>query len=450
MTLGSSGDVPTAAAVLARAEETVTRRRRAGVDDLEVLLAWADLHSTDPAVRVEGGDALLVLGGDGTPGVRDLCLEEISIARQTHLYATRSAMADALDLRHRLPLTWAATRALACEPWLARKVASLTRRLSRSAVVVVDAAVAAALGEAPGRVLAICEAKILQADTALAEAEAAAGRATRGVWVSGTRSPGTGPGVRTVYARVAPGDAVWVDATVDRVADLLAADPDLRRRHHPDLPETPTRDQLRAAAFGWLARPGDLAGLLGLLDRNPDAAVRPRAVVYVHLHEAALYAPGEAIARAEGFGPILATRLADLLGHAHIDLKPVIDLNERASVNGYEHPARVKERTRLRMAGDAFPHATGLSRRLDHDHPVPYDPLGPPGQTGDHNDAPLSRHAHRAKTHQNYRVEQLDLGTYLWTTPHGLIRLVDHTGTRVLSRIEARLARFACGRPQVA
>jgi hypothetical protein len=51
MTLGILGDTPTAAAVLARAEETVAPRRRAGVDDLEVLLAWADLHPTDPAIH---------------------------------------------------------------------------------------------------------------------------------------------------------------------------------------------------------------------------------------------------------------------------------------------------------------------------------------------------------------------------------------------------------------
>lgn len=68
-------------------------------------------------------------------------------------------------------------------------------------------------------------------------------------------------------------------------------------------------------------------------------------------------------------------------------------------------------------------------------------PGGPPGQTGDHNDAPLARHAHRAKTHLGYTVEQLALGTYLWTTPHGLIRLVNHTGTHPITEGDLDLLR---------
>ena len=87
-------------------------------------------------------------------------------------------------------------------------------------------------------------------------------------------------------------------------------------------------------------------------------------------------------------------------------LKPVIDLNTGRSVNQYEHPADVKERGFLRTTGDVFPHAQAQSRRLDSDHPDPYDSTGPPGQTGDHNHAPLGRRHHRAKTHLGYQVIQ--------------------------------------------
>ena len=66
------------------------------------------------------------------------------------------------------------------------------------------------------------------------------------------------------------------------------------------------------------------------------------------------------------------------------------------------------------------------------DHPTAYDPTGPPGQTGDHNAAPLGRRHHRAKTHLPYHSRQLALGRYLWRTPHGLRRLVDNTGTHEL------------------
>ncbi len=57
-------------------------------------------------------------------------------------------------------------------------------------------------------------------------------------------------------------------------------------------------------------------------------------------------------------------------------------------------------------------------------------PAGPPGQTGDHNDAPLTRFHHRAKTHDAYTVDQLGLGAYRWVTRHGLARIVTPRGTR--------------------
>lgn len=38
----------------------------------------------------------------------------------------------------------------------------------------------------------------------------------------------------------------------------------------------------------------------------------------------------------------LVEELATVLGHSRITLAPVIDLNHEASVNGYEHPDRVK------------------------------------------------------------------------------------------------------------
>ena len=95
----------------------------------------------------------------------------------------------------------------------------------------------------------------------------------------------------------------------------------------------------------------------------------------------------------------------------------------------------MKHRTLLRTLGDVFPHSTNLGyRRLDHDHTTPYVPPdrgGPPGQTGDHNDAPLTRTHHRVKTHKTgYDLRQLGLGAYRWATPHGLGRVVTSRGTR--------------------
>jgi hypothetical protein len=99
----------------------------------------------------------------------------------------------------------------------------------------------------------------------------------------------------------------------------------------------------------------------------------------------------------------------------------------------------VKLRTRLRTVYDVFPHSSSRATgRLDHDHATPYDPGGPPGQTGDHNDAPLTRYHHRAKTHDGYDVCQLALGAYRWVTPHGLARVVTPRGTKKVQLLRAR------------
>jgi hypothetical protein len=48
-------------------------------------------------------------------------------------------------------------------------------------------------------------------------------------------------------------------------------------------------------------------------------------------------------------------------------------------VNCYEHPTTMKRRTVLPTLGDVFPHSTSRgTARLEHDHPRPYDPDGPP------------------------------------------------------------------------
>ena len=60
-----------AAGLLAAASGAVRVRRLAEVRDLEVLAQWAAVHSDDPAHQRE---ALVRLGGEGTPPVRDFCL----------------------------------------------------------------------------------------------------------------------------------------------------------------------------------------------------------------------------------------------------------------------------------------------------------------------------------------------------------------------------------------
>ena len=208
-----------------------------------------------------------------------------------------------------------------------------------------------------------------------------------------------------LIARLDAGDAVAVEATVCRVAEIIAP-------RHPDA----TPDELRALAFGWLARPAELFALLLETHRAPHRRARrprtrprldldgrtpspgprcrvrwrspptsstrcatstsrplaPKAVLHVHLHEAALHGT-DGVARVEGFGPVTLTRLTELLARLDLKIQPVKDLSGRVRYTAYEHPESLRDQVHLITGGDYWPYATSTSRNVDLDHPTPYD-----------------------------------------------------------------------------
>ncbi|WP_165357105.1 hypothetical protein [Nocardioides zhouii] len=478
------------AGLLARSSEAVQARRLAEVDDLEVLAQWAAIHSNDPTQGPDSatarrlGNVLVQVGGDGTPGVQDFCLGEIALARGTGVMASRHALADVLDLQHRLPLTWAVTRRGECEAWVARRVARLSRHLPVDTVDVVDSAVSRMIAtEAAGRVLTVAEAKVIEADPELHDKRCEVERQRRYIGLGRTDEYG----LRTLIARLEAGDAVAVDAIVHRVGEIIAP-------RHPDT----SPDELRALAFGWLARPAELLALLvehltpepepepdldldldldepdldepdpepgqsraiafpaDLLDALREIDLSPLAakvVLHVHLHEAALGKTNsdtggvQGVARVEGFGPVTLSRLADLLRGSVIKIQPVKDLSDRVRYTAYEHPESLRDQVHLVTGGDYWPYATSTSRTVDLDHPTPYKHSGhgdegrepTPEQTGSHNSGPLGRRHHRWKTHAGYRSRQCGEGRYVWLTPRGLSFLVDHTGTHRIHPEKARM-----------
>ena len=268
-----------------------------------------------------------------------------------------------------------------------------------------------------------------------------------------------------MIARVEAGDAVWVEAIVARVAQILA----------PRFPDAGA-DELRSVAFGWLARPAELLQLLlEHRDRRrprprpggePEAASRATAFpadLLDALRDARPVAAGteggalrppprgrgprcrtcRASPASRAWARVTLSGLQSLLARTHLTVTPVIDLSDRVRTTAYEHPESLKERVHLITGGDYWPYATSTSRRVDYDHPIPYDPRGhrggPPGQTGTHNSGPLGRRHHRWKTHAGYRARQCGQGRYVWLTPHGLGLLVDHRGTRPITRAHAEM-----------
>ena len=338
-------------------------------------------------------------------------------------------------------------------------------------VGLVDRSVAAAIGgHAPSTVLQLAEARIIAADPEAHAMRREIERHRR--YAALSRSDEFG--YRRLIARITAGDAAYLDAMLERVADILTA------THGHDH----NRDELRFLALGWLARPVDLVALLlehtqfdddgprsDARLRDPDprpgdrerpvwapvhldrllgrlaamtcrqlAALRGKGTVFVHVDADALTHQA-GVARVEGMGPMLVQSLAELLGHHDVTLQPVLDLAQQIRVDAYEHGTTLKDTVWLLTGGDVFPFTPRTATRggVDFDHVKAYDRHGPPGQTGTHNSGPLRRRHHRWKTHGGYRCRQAGPGRHLWQTPHGLCFLVDHTGTHRLDPDRAEL-----------
>ena len=132
---------------------------------------------------------------------------------------------------------------------MARKVASMSRAVPAATVGLVDAAVAAAIaGHAPATVIQLAEARIIAADPEAHAMRREIERHRR--YAALSRSDEFG--YRRLIARITAGDAAYLDAMLERVADILTA------THGHDH----NRDELRSLALGWLARPADLLQLL--------------------------------------------------------------------------------------------------------------------------------------------------------------------------------------------
>lgn len=415
--------------VLARLEANLVAVRAAEFERLRLAQEWARAHVvTDPYRLRDPRRRPTPLGAVGLP-VDEYAAAELAAALEIHPLAGRQLMADAVDIDARLPRTWGALGAGRLELWVARKIAAATSGLSEEHAGWVDAAIADVLGTLPpGRLLRVVEARVVEADQSLADRKAEEAAAARSVWLSRADDHGT----RTLVARGASAGLRRLFGTLDHLAHLM-------REHGSPEQRTLPVDELRTEAIVLLgnplaalkllvgAREADCPEVVAEMIRTAVASkVRPQATVYVHLTPAILQ--GRGAARAEDLGALTRNQLVDLLGHHHISLRPVIDLNQGMATDCYEVPAAIDERLQLHRPADVFPFASSLSRSLDRDHTAAYDENGPPGQTTVSNLGKMTRHHHRIKTHGGWAVEQRD-GRFTWTTPHGRVLVTDGQGT---------------------
>jgi Domain of unknown function (DUF222) len=437
-----------AAATLAAAEANEHTLITAETRRLQIAAHWADLHPGDalPQRRLPGTQHPVRLGGQGTPTVGDLAAAELGCVLRISDGAAAKLIADALDLRHRLPLVRAAAHTGQVPAHQARRIATATRHLTADQAALVDERITPALGALSWtRLHTLLEAAIIQADPAGAAHAAAAAEQERFVRLGRTSEHG----LKMIIARASAGNAICFKAVIDRIADIL------QHQGH-----TESADVCRSKALGILAQPAEALQLLcqhqddhwggpaepteepthQSLKISPPpfdpAKARPRATLYLHLSQETLNS-GTGLARVEEVGPTLVGRLGELLGdHYTINLRPVIDLPAgHTPVDAYEIPASLREHIQLRNPADIFPYAAAATRKIDIDHTIPYlhpERGGPPGQTRIGNLGPHTRRHHNLKTHGGWQVRQPEPGTWLWRSPHKHIYLINNTGTHPL------------------
>ena len=215
---------------------------------------WADLHNgdvVDSGGRVlPGTERAKQLGGPGTPRVAEFATAELGALQGIGYISTDNLERDALNLRHRHPLLWAAIGAGAARVWQAREVARLvhTSGLSLEEALWVDAQTTPRLGCLPwGRFLSVLEAKIIEADPDAAEARRVAAAMERFVRTGQCNEYG----LKTIIAKATAGDAIHFLAILDRIAQILALGGD-----------TDPVDVRRSKALGILANPARAYTLL--------------------------------------------------------------------------------------------------------------------------------------------------------------------------------------------
>jgi hypothetical protein len=137
-----------AAGTLAAAEANEHTLITAETRRLKIAAHWADLHPGEAVVqsRLPGAEHPVRLGGDGTPTVGDFAAAELGCVLRISNGSAARLICDALDLRHRLRLIWAAAQAGQVPAYQARRIANATRHLTAAQASMVDARLASSLG----------------------------------------------------------------------------------------------------------------------------------------------------------------------------------------------------------------------------------------------------------------------------------------------------------------
>ncbi len=365
----------------------------AGADEAELLLDPADPCS----------ERSLHLAGPGAPVVAEDAALDLALSLGGSTDSGLAYLGKALELRHRLPRLFARVVALQVPVWKAFRVAEQTLDLSPAGAGWVDRAVAPHLHSCSwAQVTRSVDHARATYDPAEAERRQreAAERRHADVHLDDATTDGT----VEMTATLDLADALDLEAALRDGAQALA-----------DLGSTETLDVRRSQALAEMGR----RQLALDLDLTGDGGSGRGVTLYVHLDPHDPDVPGYLDNTLTPVVVEQVRRWCETAG-AKVTVKPVVDLAADPVTDAYRPTEAIHEQVVLRDRTCVFPDCH--RRRVDLDHVVPFAAGGP---TSAHNLAMLCRRHHRAKTRGRWRYRVLGPGLYEWTSPSGLVRLVD-------------------------
>jgi hypothetical protein len=427
-----------AAAVLASARRARAEANAAEARLLSDVVEWAHLHTVEDlddaatiwvGSRTMGQDTGIPIAGDGCPLVSEFAVGELAAALGLSAESGRHLVAQALELAHRLPKTWARVQGGSLAPWRAKRIADATLHLSIEAASFVDAQVAPfahKTGVAQTQRLVDEAIARFMPETAAEQRD----RALEQRYFTIDHDQVSFSGTSRVHGELDLADALDLDDAVRRGAEQLKA-----------LGNNESLDVRRSLAVGMLARgqqalefevsTGSTTGQGGVSTGSTTGGRRD-VMLYVHLPADALRSGDrDAAAWVENAGGHLVTagQVAQWCGGT-VTVRPVIDLAETLHSSGYQPSPTLVEAVELRDRTCVFPWCNRPARGCDKDHIVPWDQGG---STSSENLAALCRRHHRLKTHGGWTYTMLTPGEYLWRSPHGHTWVRDRTGTTDLT-----------------
>ncbi len=310
----------------ARLRAAVEALTRAEVEQAVAIAELAEAHEwTADATFDVIGTRPVRIGADGTALVDEFLPLEVATLKGISVASATWLIRDVVNLRARHPLLWfQATRGLipmfrAC--MLAAEVARFDLTVEQARAL--DERLAPKVPTLPWRrVLQLARGLITELAAGKVTALQQEARAARFV----RKVPTDDPSTAYISARVDTADAIFFDAMVDRIADILGTNGDsdtkeVRRAKSIGILATPARAQLLlseavcpSSGSGTREGSGSREGSgAGSMVRSTDPRLLPQAQVYVHVAEETLLR-GAGPARVEGVGAFPAAMLKPLAG----------------------------------------------------------------------------------------------------------------------------------------